>query len=105
LGGQSRLFGIGAIVVYFDPLNVTDAPLAYAVQLANAGRPAQLTCADATSAENAPATSTPATTSSFLTICNPPKTGAWRIRRNAESARCLRPKPFKTVNFANDNRP
>jgi hypothetical protein len=33
--------------VYFEPLYVTAAPLAYAVQLANAGTPAQLTCADA----------------------------------------------------------
>jgi hypothetical protein len=42
-GGQSRLFGIGAIVWYLDPLKVTDAPFAYAVQLANAAKPVQLT--------------------------------------------------------------
>ena len=42
-GGQSRLLGIGAIDVYFEPLYVTEAPVAYAVQLANAGRPEQLT--------------------------------------------------------------
>jgi hypothetical protein len=43
LGGQSLVAGIGATAVYFDPLNVTTEPLAYAVQLANAGTPAQLT--------------------------------------------------------------
>jgi hypothetical protein len=42
-GGQSRLAAIGAIAVYFDPLYVTEAPVAYAVHDANAGRPEQLT--------------------------------------------------------------
>jgi hypothetical protein len=48
------LFGIAAIDVYFDPLNVTAAPFAYAVQLANAGRPEQLTCAEAVLARARP---------------------------------------------------
>jgi hypothetical protein len=46
-GGQSRVAGIAATAVYFDPLYVTEAPLAYAVQPANAGRPVQLTWAEA----------------------------------------------------------
>jgi hypothetical protein len=70
-GGQSRLFGIGAIVVYFDPLNVTDAPLAYAVQLWNAGSPAQLTCAEAVLADTKASRHTLTTTNSFVFIRNP----------------------------------
>src|SRR5689334_2669072 len=42
------------MLVYFDPLYVTDAPAAYAVQLANAGRPEQLTCAEAVLARAPP---------------------------------------------------
>jgi hypothetical protein len=57
-GGQSRLAAIGAMDVYFEPLYVTEAPLAYAVQLANAATPEQLTCADALDAKASSATAT-----------------------------------------------
>jgi hypothetical protein len=57
-GGQSRVTGIAATAVYFDPLYVTEAPLAYAVQFANAGRPVQLTCAEAVAPDSRSAATT-----------------------------------------------
>jgi hypothetical protein len=41
-GGQSRLAAIVPMAVYFRPSNVTDCPIAYAVQYWNAGTPVQM---------------------------------------------------------------
>jgi hypothetical protein len=71
LGGQSRLAAIGAIDVYFAPLYVTDAPVAYAVQYANAGTPEQLTCAEAVLADTMASKHRLTTTNSLVFIRNP----------------------------------
>jgi hypothetical protein len=81
--------------VYFEPLYVTDAPVAYAAQFTNAATPEQLTCADAELAAVIRATIQKLTISNFLlVISDPPSPGTPRVARVCRN-------PFQTLLWTN----
>jgi hypothetical protein len=72
-GGQSRVAWMAVTEVYLLLLYTTEAPLAYAVQLANAGRPKQVTCADAGAPANRTNDNTPPSPTKARALMDPPE--------------------------------